>query len=129
MVQRESKIYNIKEIEKLLKKFANLPNKEKWEEIGVTFDKSGPAVRRWYYRQTAKQKQEIITKLQNNKEKEKEKEIKSDTKSIKSIKYSQSTKDIPTDVIRTVYLLLFGKGCRIGYYQAITEIKDFLEKL
>lgn len=94
--------YNIKEIEKLLKKFGNLPNKEKWEEIGNTFGKSGSAVHRWYYRQ--------IKGKQSNKEVE-------------------TKPDIATDTIRTVYLLLLGKGCRMGYYQAIDEIKALLEKL
>lgn len=96
--------YDAQKIEELLRQHELLPNKDKWEVIGAEFHRSGSAAHRWYYRWLAEQK----------KKREQEQETKL---------------DIPTDVIRTVYLLLIGKACRIGYFQAIAEIQEFLEKL
>lgn len=95
-------IYDPIKIEDLLKKHGDLSNTEKWEIIGAEFYRTGSAAHRWYYRWLADQK----------KKKTQDKKL-----------------DIPTDIIRTVYLLLKGKACRIGYYQAITEIQELLEKL
>jgi hypothetical protein len=103
MVPKNGKmIYDINKIEELLHQHEDLPNKEKWELIGAEFFRSGSAAHRWYYRNVVAPK------------KKGEQEMKV---------------DIPTDIIRTVYLLLKGKSCRIGYYQAITEIQELLEKL
>lgn len=94
--------YNAQKIEELIRKHEDLPNKEKWDIIGAEFYRSGSAAHRWYYRWLAEQKKK---------------------------RESEKLLDIPTDIIRTVYLLLKGKACRIGYYQAIAEIQDLLEKL
>ena len=113
--------YDIETIERMIGQLDHLPDKEKWTKIGLVFGKSHSAVHRWYYRQK-----------KNNKVSKEKTRKSADNKSIRSSKDSKSTstsKDIPTDVIRTVYLLLLGKGCRIGYYQAITEIKAFLDTL
>ena len=109
MITKSLPKYDIKTIERMLGQLDNLPDKEKWIKIGLVFGKSHSAVHRWYYRQTKKQKE--IKQSESIVEQKKRKKINKTERGAAP----HSTTDIPTDVIRTVYLLLFGKGCRIGW--------------